>query len=168
MCNNILQHTKCDTVGVPNSTIVWGESRMLTRQHSSLLRRTCIWYIVLGWKRQGVPKRWHVKFRRRGITKKKTYNIHNMAKVYINNLVSYWLSKHKSWRCVTRRLTSWINYNSTQVVCFIIIIIIIIIAAAAAAIQLPLGGSSPYTSTDGCHSVAAVLTPVQTAVTRWQ
>jgi hypothetical protein len=28
-----------------------------------------------------VPKRWHIKFRRRGITQKKTYNIHNMAKV---------------------------------------------------------------------------------------
>jgi hypothetical protein len=33
---------------------------------------------------------------------------------------------------------------------------------------LSLGGSSPYTSTDSCHSVAAVLTPVQTVVTRWQ
>jgi hypothetical protein len=34
--------------------------------------------------------------------------------------------------------------------------------------QLSLGDSSPYTSTDSCHSVAAVLTPVQSVVTRWQ
>jgi hypothetical protein len=30
---------------------------------------------------QSVPKRRHIKFRRRGITQKKTYNILNMAKV---------------------------------------------------------------------------------------
>jgi hypothetical protein len=36
------------------------------------------------------------------------------------------------------------------------------------AIELSLGDSSPYTFTDSCHSVAVVLTPVQTAVTRWQ
>jgi hypothetical protein len=29
----------------------------------------------------GVPKRWHIKFRCRGITQKKTYNIQNMMKV---------------------------------------------------------------------------------------
>jgi hypothetical protein len=28
-----------------------------------------------------VPKHWHIKFRRRGITQKKAYNIQNMAKV---------------------------------------------------------------------------------------
>ena len=28
-----------------------------------------------------VPKRWHIKFRRRGITQKKAYNIQNRAKV---------------------------------------------------------------------------------------
>jgi len=33
------------------------------------------------WNRQSVPKRWHIKFRRRGITQKKTYNIQNTAKV---------------------------------------------------------------------------------------
>jgi hypothetical protein len=43
---------------------------------------------------------------------------------------------------------------------FIITIIII-----ATAIELSLGDSSPYTSTDSCHSVAAVLTPVQTKQT---
>jgi hypothetical protein len=31
--------------------------------------------------RQGVPKRGDIKFRRRGITQKKVYNIENMAKV---------------------------------------------------------------------------------------
>ena len=31
---------------------------------------------------QSVPKRRHIKFRRRGITQKKTYNIQNMAKVW--------------------------------------------------------------------------------------
>jgi len=30
---------------------------------------------------ESVPKRRHIKFRRRGITQKKTYNIQNMAKV---------------------------------------------------------------------------------------
>jgi hypothetical protein len=30
---------------------------------------------------QSVPKRRHIKFRRRGITQKKTYNIQNTAKV---------------------------------------------------------------------------------------
>jgi hypothetical protein len=30
---------------------------------------------------QSVPKHRHTKFRRRGITQKKTYNIHNTAKV---------------------------------------------------------------------------------------
>jgi hypothetical protein len=33
---------------------------------------------------------------------------------------------------------------------------------------MSLCGSSPYTSTDIWHSVAAVITPVQTVVTRWQ
>ena len=31
---------------------------------------------------QSVPKRRHIKFRRRGITQKKTYNIQNKAKVW--------------------------------------------------------------------------------------
>jgi hypothetical protein len=37
---------------------------------------------VWRWNRQNVPKRRHTKFRRRGITQKKTYNIHNTAKVW--------------------------------------------------------------------------------------
>ena len=39
---------------------------------------TCLWR----WNRQSVPKRRHVKFRRRGITQKKTYSIQNTAKVW--------------------------------------------------------------------------------------
>jgi len=31
------------------------------------------------WNRQSVPNRWHIKFRRRGITQKKAYNIQNTA-----------------------------------------------------------------------------------------
>jgi hypothetical protein len=38
----------------------------------------CLWR----WKRQSVPKRRHIKFRRRGITQKETYNIHNTTKVW--------------------------------------------------------------------------------------
>jgi hypothetical protein len=34
------------------------------------------------WNRQGVPKRWHIKFRRRGIIQKKAHNIQNKAKVW--------------------------------------------------------------------------------------
>ena len=34
------------------------------------------------WNRQIVPKRWHIKFRRRGIAKKKAYNVQNTTKVW--------------------------------------------------------------------------------------
>ena len=34
------------------------------------------------WNRQSVPKRWHIKFRRRGITQNKAFNIQNTAKVW--------------------------------------------------------------------------------------
>ena len=39
---------------------------------------TCLWR----WNRQSVPKRRHIKFRRRGITQMKAYNIQNTAKVW--------------------------------------------------------------------------------------
>jgi len=42
---------------------------------------TCLWR----WNRQSVPKRQHIKFRRRGITQKKTYN-------------NKQLSEQKPWR----------------------------------------------------------------------
>jgi len=38
---------------------------------------TCLWR----WKRHSVPKRRHIKFRRRGVTQKKAYNIQDTAKV---------------------------------------------------------------------------------------
>jgi hypothetical protein len=46
---------------------------------STILKPSCLWR----WNRQSVPKRRHTKFRRREITqKKKTYNIHNTAKIW--------------------------------------------------------------------------------------
>jgi hypothetical protein len=39
---------------------------------------TCLWR----WNRESVPKRRRIKFRRRKITQKKTYNIQNTAKVW--------------------------------------------------------------------------------------
>jgi len=50
-----------------------------------LSTRTCLWR----WNRQSVPKRWHIKFRHRGITQKKTYNIQNTAKVWNKKYVIY-------------------------------------------------------------------------------
>ena len=46
---------------------------------------TCLWR----WNRQSVPKRRHIKFRRRGITQKKSYNIQNTAKVWNQELFTY-------------------------------------------------------------------------------
>ena len=40
---------------------------------SSFFTLTCLWR----WTRQGVPKRRHIKFRRRGITQKKAYDIYH-------------------------------------------------------------------------------------------
>jgi len=47
-------------------------------QTYSFFTPTCLWR----WNRQNVPKRWHIKFRRRGITHKKAYSIQNTAKVW--------------------------------------------------------------------------------------
>ena len=38
---------------------------------------------------QSVPKRWHIKFRRRGITQKKAYNIQKMVKVWKQELYMF-------------------------------------------------------------------------------
>ena len=46
-------------------------------QPQSFFTPTCLW----GWNRQSVLKRWHIKFRCRGITQKKAYNIQNTSKV---------------------------------------------------------------------------------------
>ena len=48
---------------------------------------TCLWR----WNRQSVLKRRHIKFRSRGITQKKTYNIQNKAEV--------WNKKCKGFAC---------------------------------------------------------------------
>jgi len=50
----------------------------LLRQVGTLLYLQRLWR----WNRQSVPKRLHTKFRRRGITQKKEYNIQNTAKVW--------------------------------------------------------------------------------------
>jgi hypothetical protein len=52
-----------------------------------------------------VPKSRHIKFRRRGITQKKTYNINNTAKVWNKDL---WLS---NWQWV--RLSSEISVSAS-------------------------------------------------------
>jgi len=39
--------------------------------------------------KQSVPKRWHIKYRRRGITHMKAYNIQNTAKVGNLDLFSF-------------------------------------------------------------------------------
>jgi hypothetical protein len=49
-----------------------------------LHRQKCLWR----WNRRSVPKRRNIKFRRRGITQKKVYNIQNMAKVWNQEKIS--------------------------------------------------------------------------------
>ena len=44
---------------------------------------------------QSVPKRRHMKFRRRGIAQKKEYNIQNQEKVWNQNGCSFFSDKHK-------------------------------------------------------------------------
>ena len=46
--------------------------------HRQVLTSTCLWR----WNRQSVPKRPHIKSRRRVITQKKAYNIQNTAKAW--------------------------------------------------------------------------------------
>jgi len=48
----------------------------LLHRHVGAHATTCLWR----WNRQSVPKRRHIKFRRRGITHKKAYNIQDTAK----------------------------------------------------------------------------------------
>jgi hypothetical protein len=50
--------------------LLYGYPNILKFSHST---PTCQWR----WNRQSVPKRRHIKFRRRGITQKKTYNMRN-------------------------------------------------------------------------------------------
>jgi len=51
---------------------------------------TCLWR----WNRQSVPKRRHIRFRRRVITQKKTYNIQNTAKVW-NQGIDFLVNKER-------------------------------------------------------------------------
>jgi hypothetical protein len=56
----------------------------------------CLWR----WYRRSVPKLRHVKFRRRGITQKKTYNIQNTAKVWNKQSVALfclWVAVQLCW-----------------------------------------------------------------------
>jgi len=55
---------------------------ILKFSHSSLIS---LWR----WNRQSVPKRRHIKFRRQGITQKKTYNTQNTAKVWNQESICY-------------------------------------------------------------------------------
>ena len=54
------------------------------------------------WNRQGVPKRRHIKFRRRGFIQKKEYNIHNTTKVWNQErsltLQWYWAVAYRGGR----------------------------------------------------------------------
>jgi len=62
----------------------------LKRSHSTPIR---LWR----WNRESVPKRRHIKFRRREITQKKAYNIQNTAKI-VWNLGSKWSNiGRKQW-----------------------------------------------------------------------
>ena len=47
--------------------------------------RTCLWR----WNRQSVPKRRHIKFRRRGITQKKAYDIQDTKKVWNQEYLTF-------------------------------------------------------------------------------
>ena len=53
---------------------------------------TCLWR----WNRQSVPKRRHIKFRRRGITQKNTYKLRTLFELRFVNARSYilWLFLH--------------------------------------------------------------------------
>ena len=55
------------------------------------------------WNRQSVPKRWHRKLRRRGITQKKACNIQNKMKFEIKNTIL---------RCVKSQNNADLIYNA--------------------------------------------------------
>jgi len=57
-----------DTLSVPSSSVSMKKLFILTR----------LWR----WNRKSVPKRRHIKFRRRGITQKKAFYIQNKVKVW--------------------------------------------------------------------------------------
>ena len=65
--------TKFQNVGI----FIWGKVWL----ENSLSQRLVIFHTYPPRKRQSVPKRRHIKFRRLGITQKKAYNIQKTAKV---------------------------------------------------------------------------------------
>ena len=60
---------------------------------------TCLWRF----NGQSVPKRRHIKFRRRGITQKKVYNIPNRAEVLNQGVILY--LQHTMWAWKPKKLT---------------------------------------------------------------
>jgi len=83
---------------------------------------TCLWR----WNRQSVPKRRHIKFRSRGITQKKTYNIKNRAKVWNQEILSGFSFIICS-RTRSKPSTFWSLKLTWHIITIIIIIVIIII-----------------------------------------
>ena len=94
MCHISFMHVPVTSMWVValHSLFLYSDPPPLCHLHSDWLRlfssqtfsrtnnptfSTCLW----GWKGQSVPTRWHIKFRRWGITQKKAYNIQNVAKV---------------------------------------------------------------------------------------
>jgi hypothetical protein len=77
-----------------------------------------------GWNRQSVPKRWHIKFRRQGITQKKAYDFKSVIRAWIG---FSWLKRRTSCELLWIRhsafgfckvwvivLTSWITVSPAR------------------------------------------------------
>jgi len=69
------RHRKKKRMFIGKKVCLENTPTFLKHSHSTPIR---LWK----WNRQSVPKRRHIKFRRRGITQKKTYSIQNTAKVW--------------------------------------------------------------------------------------
>jgi len=79
-------------------------STFLQPSHST---PTCLWR----WNRQSVPKRRHIKSRRRGITQRKAYNIQNTAKVWNQGCRCYseWAIKQNQSVVIILKNDTYIN-----------------------------------------------------------
>jgi len=75
---------------------------------------TCLWR----WNRQSVPKRRHIKFRHRGITQKKTYDIQNTAKVWNQQhfVTTYLISSNRGRRAMCAYLKTIYHNNSLHII----------------------------------------------------
>jgi hypothetical protein len=71
---------------------------------------SCLWR----WNRQSVTKCWHIKFRHRGITQKKAYNIQNTAKVWNQECVTFikFLPSSKEFWVIIRKHAYQCQSNS--------------------------------------------------------